>query len=100
MRARYAVNQADFNAAGLIVDVLLSDQPANPRALALRALLSEQAGDMTTAALAAAAAAEAALNQPPSPPDPSVQRTISEESFFQSLRVRLWGAYAASFPQN
>ena len=66
----------------------------------MRALLSEQAGDMTTAALAAAAASAAAASALPPAPDPAAQRTIREESFLQNLRIRLWSAYLAGFKQN
>jgi hypothetical protein len=101
LKARYAVNQEDFNSAGLTVDALLADQPSNPQALAMRALLWEQAGDLTAAALAAAAASDAAESLPLPPSDPAAQRNIREPgTFFQNLRVRLWSAYLASFKQN
>jgi hypothetical protein len=101
MQARFATNQGDFNSAGLIVDALLADQPSNPRVLAMRALLSEQAGDLATAAGAAVAASNAAAKAPPPPSDLAVQKIIADPStFYQDLRIRLWSTYLASFKAN
>ena len=97
LTARFTINQGDFNTAGRMVDALLVDQPSNPRALALRAMLFEQAGDAAAAAMSAAAAADVTANAPSAPADPAVQRAIQEESLFQNLRARLWSAYLATF---
>jgi hypothetical protein len=100
-QTRFTINQGDFNTAGLMVDALLVDQPSNPRVLGMRALLSEQAGDLATAAAAAAAASSAAANAPPPPGDPAAQRVISDPgTFYQDLRIRLWSTWLAASKPN